>query len=212
MPDAGSFDIRYKASSQIPISKPLEQQKADEMYDRLIKNPTIDPYKLAEYLLKTRELPADEFKLKPPGQEQPEGAQISQMVDLASVENDELIRGKEIPPTPYASVVHTQIHVDYMNSEKFRKDVPVEDIKILQAFTTHVMGEIAAQMARGGGNMTGAGGGVNMPQGGAAGGGQMIPPEAMAMGNVVPGRIEGGGQVPSGMPGSQSGVQVGRKV
>lgn len=215
MPTAGSFDIRYKASSQIPISKPLEQQKADEMYDRLIKNPAVDPWKLAEYLLKTRELPVDDFKMKQQGQEEPSGPQISQMVDLASVENDEMMKGNEVPPTPYASVVHTQIHVDFINNDKFRKDVSATDNKILQIFTNHITGEIAAIMARNGGSLEGISGGSNVPGIPGVPQGQMPQtPQAQApqMGNTVPGRIEGGGQVPSGMPGAKSGVQVGRKV
>lgn len=212
MPSAGSYDIRYKASSQIPISKPLEQQKADEMYDRLIKNPTVDPWKLAVLLLESREKNADDFKKEQPGEQKPKGPQLSQMVDLASVENDEMMQGKLLPPTPYASVVHTQVHIDFIKSDKFKKEVPPEDKKILQNFTNHVMGEIAAQMARQSGNLTGAGGGANVPGMPGMTPGQQLPAQAPAMGNVVPGRIEGGGQVPSGMPGAKSGVQTGRKI
>jgi len=211
-PTHGNFDIRYKASSSLAISKPLMQQKADEMYDRLITNPTIDPWKLAEYLIKSRELSADEFKLKQPGEEEPKGIQLQQMIDLASTENDEMMRGNEIPSTPYASPVHTQIHVEFMNSDEFRKNVPASDTKILQNFTNHVMGEIAAQVARSGGGaemsgeMMPGGEGVMM-----SGGGGAMPPE-MPMNQVVPGRMMGGDEVPSGMPGAMSGVQTGRKV
>ena len=213
MPSAGSFDIRYKASSQLPISKPLEQQKADEMYDRLIANPSVDPWKLAEYLLKTRELSPEDFKAQaqgqpPQGQGDQSGIMISKMVDLASVENDEMMKGNKIGPTPYAAVVHTQVHIDFMNSERFRKEVPVENDKILQIFSDHVMGEIAAQTARGEQGLSGAMGGVNAGLPGGMTGG----PQEAQMGNVIPERIEGGGQVPSGMAGANSGVQVGRKV
>lgn len=212
LPSAGSFDIRYKASSDIAISKPLEQQKADEMYDRLIKNPAIDPWKLAEYLLETRDLSADDFRLKKEGEEEPDGAQISQMVDLASVENDEMLKGNEIAPTAYASTVHTQIHIDYMNSDKFRKDVPAEDEKILQNFTNHAMGEIAAQMSRKQSGLGGQMGGSNVPGMPGVPAGQVPPPQAPGMGEVVPDRIEGGGDVPSGMPGANAGIGGGRKI
>ena len=219
MPSAGSFDIRYKASSQLPISKPLEQQKADEMYDRLIKNPAVDPWKLAEYLLKTRELAPDEFKAQAKGEGQPEeqGIRVDKMVDLASMENEEMMNGKAIGPTPYASAVHTQIHEQFMNSDRFRKEVPAGDNKTLQIFTNHVMGEIAAQMMRGGKGLSGAMGGQpapGMPGMGAApaGGGQT--PQAMPPGieEAMPGRIEGGNEAPSGMAGAMSGVQTGRKI
>lgn len=213
LPNAGSFDIRYKASSQLPISRPLEQQKADEMYDRLIKNPAVDQWKLAEMLLESRDKDPDNFKIQQPGQQQPEGPQVSQMVDLASVENELMMQGKEIGPTAYASPVHTQIHIDFINTDKFRKDVPVEDAKILQIFTNHAMGEIAAQMMRSGAPMSGAGGGAMIP--GMPGPAQGQMPQAQEMGNIVPGRVEGGGGangMQNGMNGSNSGAMVGRKV
>ena len=209
-PTYGNFDIRYKASSSLPVSKPLMQQKADEMYDRLIMNPTQDPAELAKYLVESRELDPDRFRLKPQGQEEPKGVQLQQMVDLAGVENDEMIRGNPIPPTQYASTVHTQIHVDFMNSEKFKKDIPVEDKKIIQIFTNHVMGEIMAQTQR-------EGAGTGMPgeaQGGApsAPGAPNTPPQDVSMANVAPDRMMGGGQVPSGVAGSNAGVQTGARV
>lgn len=209
-PTYGNFDIRFKASSSLPVSKPLMQQKADEMYDRLIQNPTIDPYELAKYLIESREMDPERFKLKQPGQEEPKGVKLQQMIDLAGTENDEMIRGNALPPTPYASTVHTQIHIDFMKSKKFLEEVPPEDQKIVQIFTNHVMGEVAAQMAReGGGGMPQEGAQMGQGQPGVPGGGQM-PSGAPSMGEVVPDRMMGGGEVPNGIQGANSGVQVGR--
>lgn len=214
LPTHGGYDIRYKASSSMPISKPLEQQKADEMYDRLIQNPTVDPWKLAEFLIKSREKDPDEFKVVPPGQEKPKGIQLEQMVDMAGIENEEMMKGNDIGPTPYASVAHTQIHIEFMKSKRFQEEVPPEDSKIIQLFTNHVVGEIMAeQMREGGMPQQGMEGGGMMGQAPQGGPGQDVGLGVSEdMGAVMPDRIQGGGQVPSGMAGANSGVQVGRRV
>jgi len=205
MPSRGGYDVVYKATSSMPVSKPLQQQKADEMYDRLIGNPTVDPWKLAEYLLKSREEDPDNFKV----QQQPKedtNTILKQMVDLAGIENEEMIKGNEIPPTPYASPIHTELHVEFMKSERFKKDVPPDDTNIIQIFTNHITGEIVAQNMResGGGQMR-----VEMPTG--EGGQTQMPGGQMGMGDVIPGRMAGA-EMPTGIEGANSGVQVGRKV
>lgn len=211
LPTRGGYDLRYKATSSIPISKPLQMQKMDELYDRLAKNPTVDPWKLAEAMLKSRDEDPDEFKVVKQGEEEPRGISLKQMVDLAGIENDEMARGNEVGPTPYASPAHTELHIEFMRSEKFKKDVP-PDSNVLQIFANHIMGEITAQTARQRGG--------SPPQGGAQGGQLpgMVPAAGsaggtnLAMEAAMPGRVQGGGQVPSGMPGAKSGVQVGRKI
>jgi len=208
LPTHGGYDIRYKATSALPISKPLEQQKADEMYDRLAGNPTVDPWKLAEFLIKSRDEDPDEFRVQKPGEQQPKGVQLKQMIDLAGIENDEMLKGNPIKSTPYASPAHTEMHIEFMRSDKFKEDIP-EDSKVLQIFTDHVTGEIMAQQSRqgaGAGQPPGLTDGEQMPGMGTPG-----SPEA-GMGDVVPGRVMGGGEVPTGMAGARSGVQVGRKV
>lgn len=211
LPTHGGFDIRYKASSSMPISKPLEQQKADELYDRLVTNPTVDPWKLAEYLLKTREVNPDEFKYKPPEQQPSPKENLIEMVELAGIENEEMMRGNEIAPTPYATVAHTEIHIEFMKSNRFKEEA---DKNVVKNFATHVIGETAAIQAREQGGMPGAMAGEAGGEGVVPGmpSGQMPTVQGLQMPNVVPGRIQGGGEVPSGMPGARSGVQVGRKV
>lgn len=197
LPTHGGYDITYKATSSTPISKPLEQQKADEMYDRLITNPTVDQWKLAEFLIESREKDPDNFKSEAQTP-QNQGISLQKMVDLAGTENDEMIRGNAIGPTPYSSPVHTQIHIDFMKSEKFKKDVPPEDKRILQIFANHVEGEIMAQKSRGGGGAEGA-----SPNGALAGGnaGAASPVSPMSMGDVVPDRNMGGGDTNTGFNG-----------
>lgn len=194
LPSHGGYDVKYKATSTVPISKPLQQQKADELYDRLIQNPTVDPWKLAEYLLKSREEDPDMFKKEaaPPG----DGANadppvdLRKIIDLAGIENQEMLQGKPIGPTPYAPVVHTEVHIEFMKSDKFKKEA---NDKIVQLFTNHVTGEVAAQQARGG--QPGADQGAGAP--GADQGGQAAQESSGAavnapMSNVAPSRMMGG--------------------
>jgi hypothetical protein len=209
MPTHGGYDIRYKATSELPVSKPLEQQKEDEMYDRLITNQAVDPWKLAVSLIKSRGKNPDDFSIKPQGQPVDEGVDLQKMIDLVGVENDEMIKGNIIKPTPYASPVHTEQHIAFIKSDMFKKEVsPEESEKILDIFSKHIMGEIIAEILRGGGGASPEGmTGQVMPDGGAP-----VPPQDMNMANVVPGRMMGGDDVPSGIPGAKSGVSVGRAL
>jgi hypothetical protein len=227
LPEHGGFDIKFAATESIPLSKPLKQQKIDEMYDRLSRNPSVDPWALAEAVIKSRDLDPDKFKAKqaPPqqggkgqkqGQGQPQqqdqGQQgtpinLKKIVDLAGVENAEMMQGKKIGPTPYAPVVHTEIHIEFMKSDNFKQNAPH---KVTQLFANHVMGELAAQKLRGGqgqpsglqqegqggqgGDMTGAGATM------ASSGGEL---NASANPNVAPGQIQGGGDTQN-ISGAQS--------
>jgi hypothetical protein len=204
MPNYGGFDIRHKATSSMPISKPLEMQKADEMYDRLIQNPTIDLWALAEYELKTRDLDADKFKKQQAPQK--EGVDPQKMIDLAGAENAEMMQGKKIGPTPYASPVHTQVHIEFMKSKKFKEELPPElTDQVIKLFSDHVMGESTAQQVRGGEGepqvpgQEGAGAGYNNPE---------IPTEGQNMGAMVD-TVQGGGQVDNGMQGPAAGISGG---
>lgn len=198
MPTHGGYDIRYKSSSALPISKPLEMQKADEMYDRLSRNPAVDQWKLASYLIKSRDQNPDDFSREAQAPNAPP-VNAQKMVDLAGMENSEMMEGKAIGPTPYASPIHTQMHVEFMKSPKFKEDLPEENTEaVLKIFSDHVMGEIAAQQARGGQ------GGPQDPASTAPDGGGMpsMPVEGQ---NPQDGVVQGGGDVPSGMDGANAG-------
>ena len=231
LPEHGGYDLQYKGTESIPLSKPLGQQKADEMYDRLIKNPAIDPAKLAEYELKSRDLDFEDFVKQggppQPGQDQGQGQQgqgqppqqgqqpqgpqgllqgagLQKIVDLAGTENAEMMKGNPIKPTPFAPVVHTQVHIKFMESDNFKKQA---NQKVLQNFTNHVTGEIAAQKQReqGGQGQPMPQGAVGQPSSGGMGG-QTNPPSndiGASMNQVLPGMVQGGGDTQN-VSGAQS--------
>lgn len=201
LPRYGGYDIRFLTTPTIPLSKPLQQQKADELYDRLARNETVDQWALAEFLINSREQDPDKFKKKAPEQGQGQPIDLQKAVDLAGMENSEMMQGKLITSTPYAPMVHTEIHVEFMNSERFKKEAPDNVLKI---FTQHVMGEMAALQQRGGGAQVGAGGGMGEGMVGAgatmaSSGGEMNA----SMADVNPGQMQGGGETQN-VSGAQS--------
>lgn len=190
LPTHGGYDIRYKTTSSLPISKPLQMQKADELYDRLIQNPAFDPGKLGDYLVKSREENPDDFRKGAP-QGQPGGINLQQAIDLAGVENSKMLAGQQIASTPYAPVPHTEVHIEFMNSEQFKKQASMQ---VVQIFTNHVIGEVAAQMQRDqGGQQQPSQPGQPDMMGGRPG----QPPQPTGgeadMQNVMPGMMQGGG-------------------
>jgi hypothetical protein len=81
------------------------------------------------------------------------------LIEMAQLENKQMMAGKQIPATPYASPAHTRIHVEAMNSPTFQ-GLP-NDSPVIMIFTDHVVGEMMAEMGREqGGVAPGAGGTV----------------------------------------------------
>lgn len=203
LPARGGFDIKFAAGSTIPISKPLLQSKASEMYDRLIQLAlgvpgTYDPKKLGDMLIRVNDMNPADLSAEQQQAPQDEGqARVQMAIELANTENNLMIRGKEIPPTAYAPVAHTLIHVKFTSSPAFQQlDKNDPRVKI---FTDHITGEIAAQQERANGTVSApidqSGGGAPAPAGGAVPGAQAVPQNPQ-MGDVMPGRMMGGGDVP----------------
>ena len=190
---SGQLDVKIGAGSTLPISKPLMQSKVMEMIDRILPlsdaaNPN-SPYsfvKAMDKYIEVNDYNPDDFKneaaLNPPAQ--PGSQPHEQQIELANQENEMMLNGQDIQPTPYAEVGHTEIHLAFMMSENF-KQIPPNDPRV-QIFTKHVMGENMAQQQRPQGQPQGGqpamGGMPQMPR---AGGG-------MKMSEVIPGKMMGG--------------------
>lgn len=197
MPSAsGGYDIVFNAGSTLPISKPLQQSKATEMFDRIVgiaQAAGYDVGKLTDWYVQVNDYNPDDFK----SQEQVSGEMVAEQrikmaSDLASRENQEVVSGGNIPEmgTPYAPPVHTEIHIAFLNSPTMQQ-APQEQFDKL---TKHVMGEIVAQNVRNGGQSLAGG----------QAGPEQAAPEGMnptnAMGNIMPDRIQGAPQVATGLP------------
>jgi len=146
----GGFDIKFTAGATLPISEPLMQTKAAEMYDRLIQLAAAgvgyDPVKLGDMLLDVNNFDPQDYHLEEqPGAEQG-GERLQMVLAMAMDENKMMLKGQPVPPTAFAPPAHTQIHIEFMKS----KSVP-SDKALLQVFTDHVTGELLAQGQRSGG-------------------------------------------------------------
>jgi hypothetical protein len=149
--ERGGYDLKFQAGANIELSKPLMQTKILELYDRLLQVAlqipgSYDPVKLGDMVVSEYfDKDPDEYKPDQPGQDEA-GARMQMMIQLASYENQMMMKGQAIPATQYASPAHTRIHIEFMNSEEFQA-LPNES-PLIRAFTEHVMGEIIAQEAR----------------------------------------------------------------
>lgn len=188
LPSKGAFDIKFAAGSTLPISKPLMQTKKAEMFDRLFPLAQLGVYdlkKLGDQLLKANdENPAD---YAPDQKEEGDSDQrLTMALDLANVENNLMMKGQPIPATAYAPAGHTQIHVEFMQSQTFQA-LGANDPKI-QIFTDHVTGELAAQAERGGQGMNGGMAGASSMDQSLNGGNRQIT-------EMMPDKMQGGEQV-----------------
>jgi hypothetical protein len=199
LPKRGSFTVKFAAGSTLPISKPLQQSKATEMYDRLIQlalgaPDTYDPKKLGDMLIRVNDMNPSDFSADQAMPQDDTEARTQMAIELAQIENNRMMRGEAIPSTPYAPAMHTLIHVRLTASPNFQE--LTQDNPIVKNITDHIVGEIAAQQERGEGTVNAPlPGGQQQPMAGAPGG-PMQPPQEMQMADVMPGKIQGGGQVP----------------
>lgn len=195
------FILKYEATSNLQISKPLLQSKTTELFDRLLpltQSTNYDAEKLGDMLVRVNDFNPEDLKK---GQPQQEGmgqeGRIELAVQLAARENQEVLRGEPIPMngTPFAPEAHTEVHIAALQSPAY-KNIPEEQYKKL---VQHAMGEIIAQQMRRGGGM-GAEEAVPPAEGQPT---ETVPSgqtPTNEMGNVMPDRVQGGAQVPNGLP------------
>jgi hypothetical protein len=123
------------------------QEKASAMFDRLIQLPQIyAPEKLGDALLEVHDYDPDEFKPDKQVEEQLQTNLVGKSLQVAQVENQEILKGKELPPTPYAMEPHTEAHVAMINSPEVMELPP--DSPILANLVRHIQGELQAQQQR----------------------------------------------------------------
>lgn len=148
-PAAGRFDVKIEPTPTIPASKPLQQEKASMMFDRLIQLAQLgiySPEKLGDLLLDVHDFDPDEYKPDKPIGQQMENSMVAKSIEMAQVENQDILKGSQLPPTPYATEPHTEVHIAFIQSPAMA-DIG-GDSPILATLTRHIMGEIQAQEQR----------------------------------------------------------------
>ena len=142
-----SFDVKIEPTPTVPISKPLQQERAMSLFDRLIQLPGVyDPEKLGDMVIDEFDIDPDSLKKGKDVSQQFQSSLVAKSVDLAGVENDEMLSGKVIPPTPMAPEQHTEVHIALINSPQVM-DLP-PDSPILAILVRHIVGELRAQKQR----------------------------------------------------------------
>lgn len=197
LPYYGGFDIQYDGTPEMPLTKALLQTKWAEVLDRVLPVALsgaggYDPVKLIDKYIKVMDEDPDHFKT-----EQQNESQAPDLLELAQLENQQMMEGKPIPPTPNSTPSHSKIHTAFMKSKLFQDIIiqgtqgnPEAQAKV-DLFTQHVTGESMAQQARAGGSQ-----GVVPSQPGQQGPQQTPPPEVSG----TDGRIQGGEDVEQGLP------------
>ena len=188
-PQYGGFDYKLSAEPTFPISKPLQQQKVNELMQHPIIAGAVeaghyDLGKLADAMMEINDFDSENFKAVE--EEQPLIDQ-TQLLELANRENEMIARGTRVEPLAFANRAHTDVHLAFMDSENFIKAI-ADNPAILSNMVYHIMGEGKAQELRtgGGAGRGGQGQAAPAPPGGVA---QGI--EAGAAKAAMPGRMLG---------------------
>jgi hypothetical protein len=147
IPQYGGYDYKLSAEPTFPISKPLMQQKVNELMQHPVIQGAIEQGyygvgKVADEMMELNDF--DPEKFKNPQIDEQTGADEQVLLELANRENEILVKGTHLEPTAYAPRSHTQIHLAFMSSEAF-KQAPRE---VLNNFVYHVYGEGTAQELR----------------------------------------------------------------
>jgi hypothetical protein len=171
----GQFDIVCDPSFFTPVSKPLQQAKITEMWDRLTKDPLImkelDVRMAMKRYLEINDEKADAWMKKVEN----DGVD---MILLANMENDYMAAGQPLPPTPGATPEHTQIHLNKAQSAEYQSYPEVVQL----GMEAHIKGEGEAMGAL-------SAGGADMSS--------QLPPPGVNMGDVAPGLNTGASGAPA---------------
>jgi len=149
IPIKGAFDLKLSAEPTFPVSKPLLQQKVNELFQHpiiqaAVQQGLLDLKKTASKMLEINDFDPDDFEVR----EEPEAAiDPEQMIRMAMTENEQMMEGDEMPGTPFATSDHTEIHLNFMGSEDFKKAFRTNP-GIVNLFVRHILFEEAAQQER----------------------------------------------------------------
>ena len=207
----GGFDIRFEAGATMPVSKSLMAKQTQDMVAGLMPLATAgigyDPIKLGDEMIRSLEKDPEDFHIEDAVKDV-QGAREEKLINAASLENDEVSKGRSIPPagTPYATASHSMIHIAFMRSAVGKQMAEAD----FQRLTKHVMGEMLAQQTRGEATaLTGEGQTSNNPSEntGAVPPQGSVPPSSSGGFNAEmkaanPAVVQGGEEVQGGQKGS----------
>jgi hypothetical protein len=87
------------------------------MFDSLIQLPNVySPEKLGDALLEVHDMDPNEMKPDQKAAEKMESSMIAKSLQVAEAENQEMLKGKQVPSTPFAQEPHTETHIALITS------------------------------------------------------------------------------------------------
>jgi hypothetical protein len=150
-PNSSVFNYKFGAEPTFPLSKPLMLQKINEwsanpMVVASVNAGYYDFRKIADKITELNDFVPEEFMAQT-NEQGKENLMIDpqKMMEMANVENQDMSNGEQRIGTPLSTPEHTQVHLEYMKSEKFKG---LSTPEIISNFAKHVMEESMAQMAR----------------------------------------------------------------
>lgn len=148
-PQYGGFDYKLSGEPTFPVSKPLQQQRVNEFMQHPIVAAAVeagywDAGRMADELAKIHDYDPDRFKSQQVN-ETDTAPDEATLLEMANRENEAMMTGKAIPGTAFAPRTHTDVHLAYMSSERFKSSF---NQQIMQNFIAHVLQEEKAQEMR----------------------------------------------------------------
>jgi hypothetical protein len=120
------------------------------LYDRVIQiassTGAYDLVKTTDMLLDLHDVNPSDLKPDKSVEEKFEEGRVGKSIQLATVENQMMVEGQELPPTPFAPSQHTEVHIASINSPEIME--LESNSPILANLTKHIMGEIQQQEQR----------------------------------------------------------------
>jgi len=184
----GEYHYRTQSMSSIPLSKALEEQRSEMLFDRFIQLPVVDPTKAVKWLMKKHNEEASDVLMDNIDTAGPE---------LAEEENARMMQGGQLPGTIGATPEHTAKHMLFIEANAWTISPNIDAI-----FTAHVNAELNPTMPKGVGTLAAPVGadGAPMSTGVAPEAGQMtgaeggapVTPGGMPTAAGIPGQPQGG--------------------
>ena len=199
-PQYGRYDFKITGDPSFPLSKPLQQQHANEFMANPVTQAAVasgyyDLGKLADRLSEINDYDPDDFKTTTQNQGPSNMIDPAQLMELANRENKAMMDGKAIPGTAYSTAEHTKIHLAFMGSPEFVKALGANP-SVGQIFAKHIMLEDQAQQMRDQGAPSTE---LGSPQAGPTTTGQGIMEGAAKSAN--PAKVMGSEMIPQGLNG-----------
>lgn len=147
-PSKGGYDIKLSAEPTFSVSKPLLQQRVNELFQHPIIRAAVqagfvDLKKSAIKMLEINDFDPEDFEVKKQKGMSPV-VDPQKVVALAFQENEDMARGDEIPGTGFAPKEHTDIHLEFIGSADFREAFRAKPT-IINNFIRHISFEGDAQ-------------------------------------------------------------------